>query len=72
MSAQKDDRVNLATIRQGEYEGFEKKLHDPHWKPDFGPAKFDATAGATTATIFSLLLNSSKKPLKSSTCDLAS
>jgi len=47
MSAQKNDRVNLATIRQGEYEGFEKKLQDPHWKPDFGPAEFNVTAGAT-------------------------
>ena len=48
MSAQKDDRVNLATIRQGEYEGFKKKLQDPHWKPDFGPAEFNATAGTTS------------------------
>ena len=47
MSAQKDDRVNLATIRQGEYEGLEKKLQDPHWKPDFGPIEFNAMAGAT-------------------------
>lgn len=47
MSAQKDDRVNLATIRQGEYEGLEKKLQDPHWKPDFGTIEFNAMAGAT-------------------------
>ncbi len=46
-SAQKPDRRNLATIRHGEYEGLDKKLKDPHWKPDFGPAKFNAKTGAT-------------------------
>ncbi|OGB68130.1 MAG: hypothetical protein A2Y94_13440 [Caldithrix sp. RBG_13_44_9] len=25
----------------------EKKLKNPHWKPDFGPAKFNARSGAT-------------------------
>ncbi len=46
-SAQKPDRKNLATIRHGEYEGLKKKLNDAHWKPDFGPAKFNPSAGAT-------------------------
>ncbi len=46
-SAQKPDRVKLPSIRQGEYEGLADKLKDPHWKPDFGPAKFNAQAGAT-------------------------
>ena len=40
-------RQNLADIRAGEYEGLEEKLKDPEWKPDFGPAKFHARAGAT-------------------------
>ncbi len=40
-------RQNLADIRAGEYEGLEDKLKDPEWKPDFGPAKFHARAGAT-------------------------
>lgn len=39
-------RKNLANIRAGEYEGLQKKLEDPAWKPDFGPARFDAGAGA--------------------------
>jgi glutamate formiminotransferase/formiminotetrahydrofolate cyclodeaminase len=39
-------RRNLATIRAGEYEGLKKKLEDPAWKPDFGPARFDARAGS--------------------------
>lgn len=46
-SAQKPDRNNLANIRQGEYEGMEKKLKDPHWKPDFGPSRFNETTGVT-------------------------
>ncbi len=46
-SAQKPDRVNLAKIREGEYEGLADKLKDPHWKPDFGPAKFIPQSGAT-------------------------
>jgi len=46
-SAQKPDRTNLAKIRVGEYEGLAEKLKDPHWKPDFGPIKFNPQAGAT-------------------------
>jgi glutamate formiminotransferase/formiminotetrahydrofolate cyclodeaminase len=41
------ERTNLATIRHGEYEGLAKKIEDPHWKPDFGPAIFNAQTGAT-------------------------
>lgn len=40
-------RSNLSVIRNGEYEGFAKKIVQPEWKPDFGPAKFDAKRGAT-------------------------
>jgi len=46
-SAQKDDRKSLPVVRTGEYEGLAKKLKDPHWKPDYGPAKFNAKSGAT-------------------------
>ena len=42
-----DERRNLANCRSGEYEGMSEKLKDPHWKPDFGPAKFNAGAGTT-------------------------
>ncbi|MEI2747206.1 MAG: glutamate formimidoyltransferase [Ferruginibacter sp.] len=41
------DRSNLSVIRAGEYEGFAKKILLPEWKPDFGPAVFDAKRGAT-------------------------
>jgi len=40
------ERKNLANCRSGEYEGLPKKLEDPHWKPDFGPAKFNPGTGA--------------------------
>ncbi|MET0466264.1 MAG: glutamate formimidoyltransferase [Chitinophagaceae bacterium] len=40
-------RHNLSVIRAGEYEGFFKKISQPEWKPDFGPAVFDAKRGGT-------------------------
>lgn len=40
-------RKNLSVIRAGEYEGFFKKIKQAEWKPDFGPAEFDAKRGAT-------------------------
>ncbi len=40
-------RNNLSVIRNGEYEGFFKKIKLPEWKPDAGPAEFDAKRGAT-------------------------
>ncbi len=47
-AAQKDkSRSNLSVIRAGEYEGFFKKIKLPEWKPDFGPAVFDAKRGGT-------------------------
>ena len=46
-AAFKRERRNLANCRSGEYEGLRKKLSDPEWKPDFGPAVFNERAGAT-------------------------
>ena len=40
-------RNNLSVIRAGEYEGFFKKIKESQWKPDFGPAMFDAKRGGT-------------------------
>ena len=40
-------RSNLSIIRAGEYEGFFDKIKLPEWKPDFGPATFNPTAGGT-------------------------
>ena len=41
-----EQRRNLANVRSGEYEGLKKKLADPAWKPDFGPAAFVPSAGS--------------------------
>ncbi|MGZ4983426.1 MAG: glutamate formimidoyltransferase [Chthoniobacterales bacterium] len=40
-------RSNLSVIRAGEYEGFAKKIKQPEWKPDFGPAELNEKSGAT-------------------------
>ncbi len=46
-AATRPERRNLATIRAGEYEGLPQKLQDANWRPDYGPAQFNAQAGAT-------------------------
>src|SRR5262245_6595304 len=40
-------RKSLKQIRAGEYEGLAQKLREPEWQPDFGPAAFVPTWGAT-------------------------
>ena len=46
-AALKDDRHNLATVREGEYEALKERLATPEWQPDFGPAEFNPKSGAT-------------------------
>ncbi|MCH7772017.1 MAG: glutamate formimidoyltransferase [Bacteroidetes bacterium] len=55
-SAQTPERENLAVIRQGEYEALEEKLRKPEWKPDYGPAEFNLTAGATVIGVREFLI----------------
>jgi len=45
-SARLDERRNLATVREGEFEGLTTKLSDPTWEPDFGEAHPHPSAGA--------------------------
>ena len=45
-AATSEARRSLPDIRAGEYEGLAKKLSDPAWKPDFGPAEFKPRSGA--------------------------
>lgn len=40
-------RKKLPQIRKGEYEGLAEKIVKPEWKPDFGPARFVPSWGAT-------------------------
>lgn len=46
-SAKRPDRVNLADVRKGEYEGLKIEIEkNPERKPDYGPSKMHPTAGA--------------------------
>ncbi len=48
MAAQRPERVDLANIRKGEFEGLREAIKtDPNRKPDFGPSEVHPTAGAT-------------------------
>ena len=49
-AAKEEKRKNLANCRSGEYEGLNKKLTNPLWKPDFGPCKMDDTVKKSGAT----------------------
>ena len=49
-SATRPERVNLSTVRKGQYEGLPKKLRDPDWTPDEGPATFNPKSGATAVS----------------------
>jgi glutamate formiminotransferase/formiminotetrahydrofolate cyclodeaminase len=55
-AARSPERKNLATVRAGEYEGLKDKLADPAWKPDFGPAQFNARSGATAVSARDFLI----------------
>src|SRR5690606_26684809 len=44
-SATTKERINLANIRKGEYEGFQSKILLPEWKPDFGTAEINEKSG---------------------------
>jgi glutamate formiminotransferase/formiminotetrahydrofolate cyclodeaminase len=49
-AAREEKRRNLANNRSGEYEGLKKKLADPAWKPDFGPAEWNDSVARSGAT----------------------
>lgn len=55
-AATRPDRVKLADIRAGEYEGLAEKFKDPAFAPDFGPAEFHAGTGATVIGVRDFLL----------------
>ena len=65
-SASMENRVNLADIRKGQFEGLEEKMKDRAlWKPDFGPEKPHPQAGASAVgarfplIAYNVLLNTS-------------
>lgn len=55
-AATEEKRKNIANVRSGEYEGLEKKLKNPKWKPDFGPTEFNAKSGATAISARNFLV----------------
>lgn len=46
-AARLPERVNLADVRRGEYEGLKAAISTPERQPDFGPAAMHPRAGAT-------------------------
>ena len=46
-AATNKERKNLANIRSGEYEGFEEKITEKKWLPDYGIPKFNSKSGVT-------------------------
>jgi glutamate formiminotransferase/formiminotetrahydrofolate cyclodeaminase len=55
--AQPDEkRNNLSVIREGEYEGFFKKIKKAEWKPDFGPDEFSVRSGGTVIGVRDFLV----------------
>jgi glutamate formiminotransferase/formiminotetrahydrofolate cyclodeaminase len=49
-AAFEEKRRNLASCRQGEYEGLSKKIASAEWKPDFGPSAWNDQIVRTGAT----------------------
>ncbi|MCK4224400.1 MAG: glutamate formimidoyltransferase [candidate division Zixibacteria bacterium] len=59
-AAKRPDRVNLAQVRKGEYEGIKVEIEtNPDRKPDFGPPKMHPSAGAVAigARMFLIAFN---------------
>lgn len=46
-SASRPERVNLAKIRKGQFEGMPEKLKEEAWEPDFGRREIHPSAGVT-------------------------
>ncbi len=66
-AAQMPSRRSLAKVRAGEYEALPEKMKKPEWKPDFGPAEFNAKSGVVTIgareflIAYNINLNSNRK-----------
>ncbi len=49
-AASEEKRRNLASCREGEYEGLKDRICSAEWKPDFGPAEFNESVARSGAT----------------------
>ena len=69
-SASCSERINLANIRKGEYEGMKDKMSKKEWMPDYGK-EFNIKSGATAIGVrefliaYNINLNTSDKKLAS-------
>jgi glutamate formiminotransferase len=50
-AASTEARKNLATIRQGQFEGLAAKMADPAWTPDYGPSAPHPSGGASVVGV---------------------
>jgi glutamate formiminotransferase / 5-formyltetrahydrofolate cyclo-ligase len=55
-SAKQPNRETLPSIREGEFEGFAEKIKLPEWKPDFGNAEINPSAGVTAIGVRPFLI----------------
>ncbi|CAM2006106.1 glutamate formimidoyltransferase [Acanthopleuribacter pedis] len=55
LAAESTDRVSLAEIRRGEYEGLAEKLTRPEFAPDFGPNRLTPNSGVTAVGVRRLM-----------------
>lgn len=55
-AATRPGRRNLPDIREGEYEALPEKMKNPDFAPDYGPAIFNPSAGATAIGVRDFML----------------
>ena len=55
-AASEPKREELANIRSGGYEGLPEKIKKPEWKPDYGPAEFVPSWGASVVGVRKFLI----------------
>jgi glutamate formiminotransferase/formiminotetrahydrofolate cyclodeaminase len=55
-AATRPDRRKLPDIRAGEYEALPEKMNRSDFKPDYGPAEFNPSAGATVIGVRDFML----------------
>jgi glutamate formiminotransferase / 5-formyltetrahydrofolate cyclo-ligase len=55
-AAKKDNRINLPSIRKGEFEGMKEKIKEEQWIPDYGMATVHQTFGVTAIGVRSPLI----------------
>jgi len=55
-SAKNKNRINLANIRKGEYEGMFQKIKEKVWQPDYGPSENSVKSGSTAIGVREFLI----------------